>query len=74
LDHANIVGTITNGKSHRSDSILHEQHNQGLLKRRYTATDDTLAQHGESKNEVFTPFIGKNLTSKVLDRKKERIS
>lgn len=46
LNHADIVGTVSDRKCHNTQTVLHELDYEGLLERRHTTANDTAALGG----------------------------
>lgn len=58
LDHADIVGTITNGECHRADAFLDEANDEGFLQWRHSTTNDSFAKNRQAKQQAFTVIFG----------------
>lgn len=61
LDHADVVGAVTNGERHRTDAFLDERDNQRFLQWGDTAADHALALHRELQQEVLVLLIRQRL-------------
>jgi hypothetical protein len=61
LDHANVIGTIADGESHDTQTVLDEPDDQCLLKRRYSAADNAFALDGEGQEKVAIAFVRERL-------------
>lgn len=67
LNHADIVRSISDGKCHGTETILHQIHNECFLERRHSTTDYTVAQGSETKQNGFVLFISECLPVEVSD-------
>lgn len=61
LNHTDIVGTVSNCKRHDTQTILDQPHDEGLLERRHTAADDTLALHSETQEQLLVRLVTQRL-------------
>ena len=67
LDHADIVGTITNGKRHSAgNTVLNELDDERLLLGRYTAAYDRLAECAETQQQVLVLSVRESLESQSV--------
>jgi hypothetical protein len=61
LDHADIVGTVTDRKGHYVEAIFDELDNKSFLKRGDTTANDALASSPEVQQQFLALIVNKNL-------------
>lgn len=57
LDHADVIGAVSNGQRDGPLAPLHQLHHLGLLQRRHPAADDGFAQAGHVQEEQLQPRL-----------------
>ena len=68
LEHTDVIRAISDRKRHSTSTFLHKLHNQRLLQRWYTTTDDSLTQHCEFEEERFAMIVWKSLGVMIFDQ------
>ena len=61
MNHTDVVGAVTNSKSHGTETILDEPDDKSFLQWRHTTADDTAALRREAEQQLLVRVVGERL-------------